>query len=79
MPKYRFSQGKVWVEEGVYRPFLHRNRQEGALTVLLIGQPGLPAPAKPSTFVQEERPDAHPESPPVTPDLPGEPRPDLSA
>ncbi len=79
MPKYRFSQGKVWVEAGVYRPCLNRNRQTGPLTVLFLRRPGLSAPAKPSALVQEERPDAQPESPPVTPDLPGESRPDLSA
>jgi hypothetical protein len=83
MPKYRFSQGKVWVEEGIYRPFLNRNQQEGYSTVLLISRNGLPASVEPSTFVQEERRDAHPESSPITQpytaEPPEEPRPDLSA
>ena len=36
MPKYIFSQGKIWVEEGVYQPLLKRKKQLGDTFVLLF-------------------------------------------
>ena len=36
MPKYTFSQGKIWVEEGVYQPLLKRRPPHGDTFVLLL-------------------------------------------
>ncbi len=36
MPKYIFSQGKIWVEEGVYQPILRRRKQPDDTFVLLF-------------------------------------------
>jgi hypothetical protein len=58
MPKYIFSGGRVWVEEGVYSPLLNRHKREAKPTVLIVVQrPRHSHQLKSSTLKQEARTD----------------------
>lgn len=55
MPKYIFSQGKIWVEEGVYQPLLKRKKQLGDTFVLLFVSKSEAQPSEPSASVAKEQ------------------------
>ena len=57
MPKYIFSQGKVWVEEGVYQPLLKRKKQLGDTFVLLFTSKSQTQLSEPSASVEKEQED----------------------
>ena len=57
MPKYIFSQGKIWVEEGVYQPLLKRKKQLGDTFVLLFVSKSQAQSSEPSASVEKEQED----------------------
>ncbi len=57
MPKYIFSQGKVWVEEGVYQPLLKRKKQIGDTFVLLFITKSNAQSSEPSAPEEKEKED----------------------
>lgn len=57
MPKYIFSQGKIWVEEGVYQPLLKRKKQLGDTFVLLFMTKSEAQPSEPSALMEKEQED----------------------
>ena len=57
MPKYIFSQGKIWVEEGVYQPLLKRKKQLGDTFVLLFVSKSEAQPSEPSALMEKEQED----------------------
>ncbi len=46
MPRYTFSQGKIWVEDGLYSPVL-KDKKRDLESIVLILLP--PSSAKPET------------------------------
>ena len=57
MPKYIFSQGRIWVEEGVYQPLLKRKKQLGDTFVLLFVTKSQAQSSEPSAPVEKEQED----------------------
>lgn len=57
MPKYIFSQGRIWVEEGVYQPLLKRKKQLGDTFVLLFVSKSQAQSSEPSASVEKEQED----------------------
>lgn len=57
MPKYIFSQGKIWVEEGVYQPLLKRKKQLGDTFVLLFVSKSEAQSSEPFALVEKEQED----------------------
>ena len=57
MPKYIFSQGRIWVEEGVYQPLLKRKKQLGDTFVLLFVTKSQAQSSEPSASVEKEQED----------------------
>ena len=57
MPKYIFSQGRIWVEEGVYQPLLKRKKQLGDTFVLLFVSKSQAQPSEPSALMEKEQED----------------------
>ena len=57
MPKYIFSQGRIWVEEGVYQPLLKRKKQLGDTFVLLFVSKSQAQSSEPSASVEKEKED----------------------
>ena len=57
MPKYIFSQGKVWVEEGVYQPLLKRKKQLGDTFVLLFVSKSEAKSSEPTVAMEKEQED----------------------
>lgn len=57
MPKYIFSQGKIWVEEGVYQPLLKRKKQLGDTFVLLFVNKLEAQPSESTASVEKEQED----------------------
>ena len=63
MPKYIFSQGKVWVEEGVYQPLLKRKKQLGDTFVLLLITKSDAQSSESSASVKKEQEDVEQQRP----------------
>ena len=57
MPKYSFSRGKIWVEEGVYQPLLTRRKQPDDTFVLLFVAKSHAQSSEPSASVEKEEED----------------------
>lgn len=57
MPKYIFSQGRIWVEEGIYQPLLKRKKQLGDTFVLLFVSKSDAQSSEPSESVEKEQED----------------------
>lgn len=57
MPKYIFSQGRIWVEEGVYQPLLKRKKQLGDTFVLLFVTKSQAQSSEPSAMMEKEQED----------------------
>jgi len=57
MPKYTFSQGKIWVEEGVYQPLLKRKKQPDDTFVLLFVSKSQSQSSDESAPVEKEQDD----------------------
>ncbi len=55
MPKYTFSQGKVWIEDGVYRSVL-KDRKQNLDSFVLILLPSSEKKPEKSTPGKEEKP-----------------------
>ncbi len=57
MRKYIFAQGKVWVEDGLYRPVLKDKTRRFDSGVLILLPPSTKKP-DPSTLDKEKKPTA---------------------
>ncbi len=56
MAKYTFSQGKIWVENGVYRPVLRKSKDVDTAGVVLLLRPAIHAHSEDVTPDKEGRP-----------------------
>jgi hypothetical protein len=56
MPKYTFSQGKVWVENGVYRPVLRKSKDADIVGVVLLLRPTIRVHSENATPDKESKP-----------------------
>ncbi len=55
MRKYTFAQGKVWVEDGLYRPVLKDKARNLDSCVLILLLPSIKKP-EPSALDKEKKP-----------------------
>ncbi len=55
MRKYTFAQGKVWVEDGIYRPVLKDKSRSLDSGVLILLPPSIKKP-EPSALDKEKKP-----------------------
>jgi hypothetical protein len=56
MAKYTFSQGKVWVEKGVYRPVLRKSKAADVAGVVLLLRPAIHVQSENATPDKEVAP-----------------------